>query len=62
MRTKNVYLLAECGTLEVCQAWETWKEQRKKDVSRFGDFRFDSVYAAGAGLAKVEVFRMSEIQ
>jgi hypothetical protein len=31
-------------------------------VSRFGDFRFDSVYAAGAGLAKVEVFRMSEIQ
>jgi hypothetical protein len=62
VRTKNVYLLAECGTLEACQSWDIWKEQRKNDVLRFGNFRFDTVYAAGSGLAKVEVFRMSEIQ
>lgn len=58
VREKDVYLLVECGTMEACQAWDIWKHRSKERVLTFGEFEFDSVFAAGSGRARAEVLRM----
>jgi len=58
VRSKDVYLLAECGTLEVCQSWPFWKDVMRRRVEEFGEFAFDSVFAAASPRARVEVFRI----
>ncbi|MEO8578491.1 MAG: hypothetical protein ABI556_17395, partial [Gemmatimonadales bacterium] len=55
---KDVYLLAECGTLDTCQSWDYYKARAQARVSKFGKFEFDSVYAAKSPRAHVEVFRL----
>jgi hypothetical protein len=57
-RTKDVYLVIECGTREICTSWDWWKEQRRKDVTRFGAFSLDSAFAAATPLARVQVDRV----
>jgi hypothetical protein len=59
VREKDVYLLVECGTLEACQAWDKWIKRAKDRVQTFGDFQFDSVFAAGSGRARVGAFRLT---
>jgi hypothetical protein len=59
VREKDVYLLVECGTLEACQAWDKWITRAKIRVEKFGQFEFDSVFAAGSGRARVGAFRMT---
>jgi len=58
VRDKDVYLLAECGTLDTCQSWEYYRDMAQARVSEFGEFRFDSVYSAQSARAHVEVFRL----
>lgn len=61
-REKDVYLVIECGTREFCASWKWWKEQRRKDVTRFGAFRLDSVFAVASPLARAQVDRITAIQ
>ena len=56
--TRPVYVLAECGTLEVCTGWDWYRGQIMNRVTRFGSFEFDSVFAAQSNRAKVEVYRL----
>ena len=55
---RPVYVLAECGTLEVCLGWKFYKEDIRERVTKFGGFEFDSVFAADAPRAKVQVYRL----
>ena len=58
VRDKDVYLLAECGTLDECQSWEHYRDKAQARVSEFGEFQFDSVYSAQSPRAHVAVFRL----
>lgn len=55
---KDVYLVVECGTLEVCQSWKFYVDLMKSRVAEFGEFAFESVYAGASARARVEVFRV----
>ncbi|HEX2723626.1 MAG TPA: hypothetical protein VHM24_11985 [Gemmatimonadaceae bacterium] len=58
VREKDVYLLAECGTLDTCQSWEYYRNKAQQRVLKFGEFQFDSVYSRQSWRAHVEVFRI----
>ena len=62
VENNDVYLLIECGTLEACQAWDKWRSQTEERLQTFGDFRYESVFAASSGRARVEALRMSIAQ
>lgn len=54
----DVYLVVECGTLEVCQSWAFYLDLMKRRLAAFGEFAFESVYASASDRARVEVFRV----
>ena len=55
---KEVYLLLECGTLEVCQAFPEWKNRMLDRLCMFGEFQYDSVFAVRSKWARAEVLRV----
>lgn len=55
---KDVYLLLECGTLEVCQEFPQWKNRALDGLCRFGEFQYDSVFAVRTKWARAEVLRV----
>lgn len=55
---KEVYLLLECGTLEVCQAFPEWKNRMLDRLCMFGEFKYDSVFAVRSKSARAEVLRV----
>lgn len=55
---KEVYLLLECGTLEVCQAFPEWKNRALDRLCMFGEFQYDSVFAVRTKWARAEVLRV----
>ena len=55
---KEVYLLLECGTLEICQAFPEWKNRALDGLCRFGEFQYDSVFAVRSKWARAEVLRV----
>lgn len=55
---KDVYLLIECGTLEVCQAFPEWKNRALDRLCMFGEFQYDSVFAVRSKWARAEVLRV----
>jgi hypothetical protein len=55
---KDVYLLIECGTLEVCQDFPEWKNRMFDRLCQFGEVRYDSVFAVGSKWARAEVLRV----
>jgi hypothetical protein len=59
--TKDIYVLAECGTMEICQGWGFYKDSTRARVNRFGNFGFDSVYAFQLPRAKVQVYRIHSL-
>ncbi len=58
VRERDVYLLAECGTLDTCQSWDYHIDKLQSRVLATGQFSFDSVYASRSARARVEVFRI----
>jgi len=58
VRSKDFYLLIECGTMEGCQTWDVWRSQMENRVSRYGPFHYDSVYAIARPRARAEVYRI----
>jgi hypothetical protein len=55
---KEVYLLLECGTLEVCQAFPEWKNRMLDHLCMYGEFQYDSVFAVQSKWARAEVLRV----
>ncbi len=55
---KEVYLLLECGTLEVCQAFPEWKNRMLDRLCTYGEFSYDSVFAVRSKWARAEVLRL----
>jgi hypothetical protein len=61
-QARPVYLLVECGTMEVCQGgWSYYDSVARSRVKKFGAFRFDSVFALESPRARVEVYRIHPI-
>ncbi len=58
LRSKDFYLLIECGTMESCQSWNVWRSQMETRVSRYGSFNYDSVYAIARPRARALVYRI----
>lgn len=57
--TRPVFLLVECGTMEVCQGgWPNYESTARNSVEKFGAFRFDSVFALESPRARVQVYRI----
>lgn len=56
---KNVYLLIECGTAELCQEWSDYRQEMEGRVTKYGQFDFHTVYARDGKRAHVEVLRLS---
>ena len=55
---KEVYLIVECGTLEYCQSFPEWKNRMQETLCSFGEFTYESVFAARSKWARAEVFRV----
>ena len=55
---KEVYLLLECGTLEVCQAFPEWKNRALTSFACYGEFQYDSVFAVRSKWSRAEVLRV----
>jgi hypothetical protein len=60
-RSKDVYLVVECGTMEGCQIWNEWRKSQESRIDKFGAFAYDSVYAISRPRARVEVYRIRSI-
>jgi hypothetical protein len=59
---QDVYLLVECGTMEVCQGgWSYYDNLMRTRVEKFGAFRFDSVFAQASPRARVQVYRIRPV-
>lgn len=55
---KEVYLVVECGTLEYCQSFSELKSHLQDRLCGFGEFSYESVFAARSKWARAEVFRI----
>ncbi len=62
VRSKDVYLLAECGTLEVCRDFDNWVRHLEDGLSIRGRFTFDPVFERRTNQAQVAVFKVSSSQ
>jgi hypothetical protein len=58
VRSKDVYLLAECGTLEICRDFDSWVARLKDGLLTRGQFTFDPVFERRTTQAQVAVFKM----
>lgn len=57
----DVYMMIECGRIEVCQDFPRWEKEAIDRVNRFGGFRFDSVFAAASRHAQAKVYRIQPV-
>jgi hypothetical protein len=55
---KDIYLVVECGTLEYCQSFSELKNRMQDRLCTFGEFSYDSVFAARTKWARAEVYRI----
>ncbi len=62
VRSSDVYLLSECGTLEACRDFDTWTRRLEDGVSLRGRFEFTPVFSRRTAQAQVAVFRLSALQ
>ena len=60
-RSKDVYLVVECGTMEGCQIWNEWLKGQESRIDKFGRFTYDSVYAISRPRARAEVYRVRSV-
>jgi hypothetical protein len=62
VRSHDVYLLAECGTLEVCRDFDSWTQRLEDGLSTRGRFRFEPVFERRTTQAQVAVLKVSAAQ
>ena len=61
VRSKDVYLLAECGTLEVCRDFDNWTRRLEDGLAIRGRFAFEPVFERRTAQAQVAVFKVSAL-
>lgn len=59
VRSKDVYLLAECGTLEICRDFDGWTRRLEDGISLRGRFAFEPVFERRTAQAQVAVLKLS---
>ncbi|HUR00293.1 MAG TPA: hypothetical protein VM166_12625 [Gemmatimonadaceae bacterium] len=61
VRSRDVYLLAECGTLEICRDFGAWTRRLEDGLAIGGSFSFEPVFERRTAQAQVAVFRVSAV-
>jgi hypothetical protein len=61
-REHDVYVVLECGTLELCQDFGAWEELTRRGLRKYGDFSLDSVFSRATPHAKAKVFRLKNAE
>ncbi len=61
-REHDVYVVLECGTLELCQDFGAWEELTRKGLRKYGNFSLDSVFSRVNVHAKAKVFRLKNVE
>jgi hypothetical protein len=61
-RTRDVYVLVECGTREVCQDFDKWDNAFRNRIDRFGPFAYEPVFSRNTEHAKARVYRLTNRQ
>ena len=56
--SRETYLVVECGTLEVCQDFNKWDAESRKNLDKFGAFTFEPVFTRMTQHAKARVYRI----
>jgi len=61
-RERDVYVLVECGTLEVCQDFEKGDSRFRGRLDQLGPFSYESVFSHSTPHAKARVYRLRNLQ
>jgi len=63
-RKHDIYVVVECGALEVCQDFEKWDAQFRATVDRVGvgPFDYEPVFSRSTEHAKARVYRLTNPQ
>jgi len=61
-REHDVYVVLECGTLELCQDFGAWEDLTRKGLRKYGDFSLDPVFSRASSHAKTKVFRLKNVE
>ena len=59
---RDMYLLVECGTVEVCQNFPEWDALLHKGLERYGEFSYDLVFSRMTPHGKARVYRIRNAQ
>lgn len=61
-REHDIYVVLECGTLELCQDFGAWEGLTRQGLKKYGDFSLDPVFSRANLHAKAKVFRLKNAQ
>ena len=61
-RERDVYVLVECGTLEICRDFENWDSAFRGGIDRHGQFSYERVFSHLSRHAKARVYRLRNLQ
>lgn len=62
VRTRDVYVLLECGSVEICQDFENWDSNFMTAVDRRGPFAHKLVFSRITQHAKARVYRLRNLE
>ena len=60
-REHDIYVLVECGTLEICQDFDRWDARIREYLGRQGQFSYDPVFRRNTRHAKALVYRLRNL-
>jgi len=61
-REHDVYVVLECGTLELCQDFDAWEDLTRRGLRKYGDFSLDPVFSRAIPHAKAKVLRLRNVE
>ncbi|HYN80305.1 MAG TPA: hypothetical protein VES88_02300 [Gemmatimonadaceae bacterium] len=61
-RQYDIYVLVECGTVDVCQDFESWDSRFRKRIDSVGPFAYERVFSRSTERAKARVYRLRNPQ
>ena len=61
-REHDVYVVLECGTLELCQDFDAWEDLTRRGLRKYGDFSLDPVFSRASPHAKAKVLRLKNVE
>jgi hypothetical protein len=61
-RTRDIYVLVECGTRDICEDFDKWDTGFRRRIDRFGPFAYEPVFSRTTEHAKARVYRLTNPQ